>query len=95
MRLHHLLKRLFIQQQNAGLTVQIVRHRQRIGADRLHVFFQIGFCNSLRFIHRSAHAFTKPCLYTEIEKHRREDGHDHGWGRGQKSKNIHQTYMQM
>ena len=73
----HLLQMLRVERQLHGVAVEIVRHRQNIGTDRLLMFVQIGFSDGQRFGDCGTHSVAEPRLHAKAEEQIGEAGDDH------------------
>ncbi len=76
LRLDDLVEALRIDAEDCGVAVEIARHADDVGADRLLVLVQIGLGDGERFRQRGAHALAEPRLDAEAEQHVREHRDD-------------------
>ncbi len=66
--LHDLIEARRIDAEIARVPIEVARHADHVGADRLLMLVLIVFCDSARFSKRGADTFAEPSLHSETEK---------------------------
>ena len=90
----HLLQALGVERQGHSITVEVVGHRQDIGADRLLMLVQISFSDGQRFGNRGTHPFAEPRLHAKAEEKIGKPSDDDRRHYRDQAEQHHQPYLQ-